>query len=501
MKKKGIAILLTLIMMIGLVGTTAAAAPATVGAPEHFAASLYVGEQIVFTLSAPDDMRTYIEEGTMPAYTKIQVDYKMDDGDWHYSSDWDTAGITLKNTLGVSFVKGENYISSGRTGLSGLFPEDSALLQDLKDRGWSWDYFKLHSLSFRVRFVASADNGKTYTIYSDWSDTSVLADGVMADPDKLINHAPTLTSATVERNSGGQPFLKIRTGRLPGEVQDLNAMSGTAVWTEVYIRTAEDDEFKLLPASRFSNEYILIGVDDYFDKTLTDYSAVSYEIKTRYKLDLRSYIQTGRSDIIYSPFSNVFSQNMPAWSEASPWATEELQAAADAGLIPDILKGKDMTSPITREEFAELAVLLYEKTTGKTSTPTSPNPFTDTTNQQILKAFALGITKGTSATEFSPAWLITREQCATMLYRDLKAIAPQADFSIVGVADFADQKYISAYAVEATKFMSKIGIVKGDAQGRFMPKANTSKEIAAQYGMATREQAILMSVRIYNAYK
>src|SRR5690606_4502364 len=63
------------------------------------------------------------------------------------------------------------------------------------------------------------------------------------------------------------------------------------------------------------------------------------------------------------------------WSNASQWATAELQKANDAGLIPDILKGADLTKPITREEFAELSVKLYEKSTNKAAIPVSPNPF------------------------------------------------------------------------------------------------------------------------------
>ena len=46
--------------------------------------------------------------------------------------------------------------------------------------------------------------------------------------------------------------------------------------------------------------------------------------------------------------------------------------------------------------------------------------------------------------------------------------------------------------------MSKIGIINGDANGNFMPKATTSAEEAAGYGMATREQAIAMSLRTYD---
>ena len=153
--------------------------------------------------------------------------------------------------------------------------------------------------------------------------------------------------------------------------------------------------------------------------------------------------------------------------------------------------------PITREEFCELAVLLYEKVTDTAASPAPSNPFTDTTNSQILKAYALGITTGTSTTTFSPKTLINREQCAAMLFRAIKAIAPAADYSVAGIKDFPDQKDISSWAVDATKYMSKLGIIKGDASGNFMPKATTTAQTAAGYGMATREAAILMTVRTY----
>ena len=201
----------------------------------------------------------------------------------------------------------------------------------------------------------------------------------------------------------------------------------------------------------------------------------------------------------YSPFSNIVSIGAEAfYKEASNWAKPELQKANDLGLIPDILKGADMTKPITREEFAELAVVLYERVTDKKSEPVSPNPFTDTANPQILKAYQLGITSGTSQTTFSPKVLINREQCAAMLFRAIKAIHPQGDYSVVGVKDFPDQKHISSWAVEATKYMNKIGVIAGDAQGNFMPRATTPAQEAAGYGMATREQAIALSVRTHN---
>ena len=199
--------------------------------------------------------------------------------------------------------------------------------------------------------------------------------------------------------------------------------------------------------------------------------------------------------------SSPWSETVTIGLKSSSWAAAEIEKADGYGLIPDSLSGKDLTRPVTREEFCELALLLYEKTTGTVPAPVSANPFTDTNNTQILKAFSLGITTGTSATTFSPKKLINREQCAAMLFRTIKAIAPDANYSVAGVPDFADQKYISAYAVEATKYMSKLGIIKGDQKVNFMPKAVTSTQEAAGYGMATREAAILMSVRTYEAIK
>lgn len=190
-------------------------------------------------------------------------------------------------------------------------------------------------------------------------------------------------------------------------------------------------------------------------------------------------------------------EDVSPWSQASSWAVPELKKAAENALIPDILSGADMTKPITREEFAELAVLLYEKTTGATAIAVSPNPFTDTANPQVLKAFKLGITTGTSPSTFAPAEITNREQVATMLSRTIQAMAPGGDFSTEGAPSFSDQKDISSWAMEHVLFMARLGIIKG-ADGKFMPKAVTDAQKASGYATTTREQAIAMSVRSYD---
>lgn len=238
------------------------------------------------------------------------------------------------------------------------------------------------------------------------------------------------------------------------------------------------------------------------DWDTVDIKSETYEFRARFS-SVWGYVDDWMDKNVYSNYSNTVTIGNPEYYEkASDWAVNELDKANDAGLIPEILKGMDLTKPITREEFAELAVVLYDNTSDKVSEPEAVNPFTDTTNPQILKALKIGVTQGTSATTFEPNKLITREQCAAMLFRTIKAIKPDGDYSIDGIKDFPDQKDISEYAVEPTKYMSKIGIIKGDATtGNFMPKANPSAQQAANYGMATREAAILMSVRTYESIK
>ncbi|NLM26649.1 MAG: S-layer homology domain-containing protein [Clostridiaceae bacterium] len=203
---------------------------------------------------------------------------------------------------------------------------------------------------------------------------------------------------------------------------------------------------------------------------------------------------------VVSNYSNIATVgNTAYYSGASDWATAELDKAVKYGLITSSIRDK-MSEPITREEFAELAVLLYQKTTEKTAQPESPNPFTDTSNPEVLKAYKLGIVTGVGNNKFDPKALTNREQVATMLSRAIRVMVPDADFSTEGAPSFSDEKDISDWALEHVKYMSKIGVIKG-SEGKFMPKAVTTAEIASGYATTTCEQATLMAVRIYEKFK
>jgi len=327
---------------------------------------------------------------------------------------------------------------------------------------------------------------------------------------------PTISNMELMKNDEGLPYFRLEF-TIPESMFQLNSDSPTGGYLDVEMAGSIDGEAGWDDGGSFdvyTNEeaivpgkqntyYVELYLEDEGGMTETVINSRIYSFKYRFSYCYYYGEGPGEWDYVYSPWSNELSSKSESYyKDASSWAVSELDKANEAGLIPAILQGADMTKPITREEFAELALTLYEKTSEISAQPVAVNPFTDTVNPQILKALNIGVTQGTSATTFSPNVLINREQCATMLFRTIKAIAPSSDYSIEGIKDFPDQKNISEYAVQPTKYMSKLGIIKGDAStGNFMPKAVTNAEQAAGYGMATREAAILMSVRTYDAIK
>ena len=187
---------------------------------------------------------------------------------------------------------------------------------------------------------------------------------------------------------------------------------------------------------------------------------------------------------------------------ASEWAVPYVQQAEELGLIPEVLEGADLSKPITRLEFAAVAVKTYEAIAGTAALPAITNPFTDTDYIEVLKAYNLGVTNGTSATTFSPDTLLNREQMATMLTRVFQRSTipgwpennPPLEYT--KPAPFADDKDISDWAKDCVYFMAANGIIAGIGNNTFAPKAVTTEQQAQGYAQATREQALTIAVRM-----
>lgn len=175
----------------------------------------------------------------------------------------------------------------------------------------------------------------------------------------------------------------------------------------------------------------------------------------------------------------------PASKGVSSWAAAELEKAAGYGFITDGIKDQ-MNAPITREEFAEVAVKLYEKYTGKQADIGDMS----VSNPEIFKAYSLKIVNGTDIAKklFSPKGLVNRQQVAAMLFRTVSAMNPGADLGTSGAGTFADGKDIAPWALDAVRFMNKNSFLKG-SDNKIDPN-----------GICTREMSVLVATRVYEKY-
>ena len=88
-----------------------------------------------------------------------------------------------------------------------------------------------------------------------------------------------------------------------------------------------------------------------------------------------------------------------------------------------------------------------------------------------------------------------------MLTRTLKAYLPELDTSCSSTFKFDDDFAISDWAKESVYFMVSKNIILGIGNNKFAPRNITSSEEAVKYANSTREQALLLAVRAFEAFQ
>jgi hypothetical protein len=178
------------------------------------------------------------------------------------------------------------------------------------------------------------------------------------------------------------------------------------------------------------------------------------------------------------------------WALPASWSQREVYKLNIQGvLVGKLANNTQMQNPITREEFAEMAVRLYMYITSQSlENLPQTHPFEDTVNPFVGAAYRLGIVNGTSKTTFAPTQKVTREQIATMLYRELTNL--EIAIGHGSVTSFSDTGQISSWALEGVNYSKYHGLVKGTGNNNFSPKSN-----------ATREQVFTILDNILTNYK
>ncbi len=193
-------------------------------------------------------------------------------------------------------------------------------------------------------------------------------------------------------------------------------------------------------------------------------------------------------------YPGTFTLAQKTAAKVSSWAQSDVNLALNDDLLDTALLGSDYTKSISRLQFCSVAVRLAETLTGKSITPASAGTFTDTDNAYVLKAYAAGITSGTSAATFSPNATLNRQQMATFLYRTLRYVEKNSDYSYTSytskLSSFSDSAQVQSWANEAMAFMNALDLVKGTTATTLNPN-----------GTCTIEQAVAVAERSVYAHQ
>jgi len=182
-------------------------------------------------------------------------------------------------------------------------------------------------------------------------------------------------------------------------------------------------------------------------------------------------------------------------ADLSGWAVSDYQQANEAGLVSYSVVSNNLKDNITREEFCELAVNLYEKLTGEDMIEPEVSPFEDTDSMAVAQAYCYGMVSGTGDNTFTPDRLVTREEMAKMLVSTLTA--SEVNFNLSDGYDdadvvnaFEDSDEVSSWAKSSVITMLNYSLMSGVDDENFSPLGST-----------TREQAISSINRSYNTFK
>ncbi len=163
------------------------------------------------------------------------------------------------------------------------------------------------------------------------------------------------------------------------------------------------------------------------------------------------------------------------------WATEYINTCAGAGIVNGYTDGTFLPEKeVTRAEF--LAMLV--RSMNIKAAANSDISFTDVNGSDwyydfVMIAASNGIVNGKTASMFKPNDMITREEMAVMTARCIHFANVKPEITNTEVS-FADEEDVSDYAKTSVKELSGYSIINGMGDGKFVPKNNVTRAMAAK---------------------
>lgn len=164
----------------------------------------------------------------------------------------------------------------------------------------------------------------------------------------------------------------------------------------------------------------------------------------------------------------------------SSWAELEVSLAIVSGLVPQDLQ-KNFKAEITRGEVAQMFINLIETVSGlpidtfmaEKGVTVNNNVFTDTNDNAVLAANALGIIQGVGGNNFDPEGVFTRASIAVIANRVARVLGINTEGYTHAFEDLAGH-----WASPELGWPVHAGIVEGIGEGLFDPDEPLTTEMA-----------------------
>lgn len=165
----------------------------------------------------------------------------------------------------------------------------------------------------------------------------------------------------------------------------------------------------------------------------------------------------------------------------SDWFDTSYMELTNLELVPEAFKSMDLTKAISRAEMCELAVLALETITENVIEPARTDYFTDTTDENIIKAHELGIVNGYPDGTFLPNANLSRQEFFVIVQNFCQSAAFTPNTAGASLKTFPDRNTVGAWAKEAAEICVKYGYVSGSLEsGQLLlkPKSTLSRQEA-----------------------
>ena len=161
--------------------------------------------------------------------------------------------------------------------------------------------------------------------------------------------------------------------------------------------------------------------------------------------------------------SGCFAANYSNWFQSTYDEIHRLENLKNCTILPKEFESMDLKQNITRAEMCLLAVQAFEAATGNDIELDNTQYFTDTNDENIIKAYEYGIVSGYPDGTFRPDQLITRQEffklaenfCAAAAYKPASALVDTK------IDQFRDASSISNWARDAAQFCVSNSYVNG----------------------------------------